>query len=719
MNALSELPSDLTTPLGGPDLLYWFDAVVDARCTPSEFSIALPEVCRHDPEAAKEALLLLDHFGNTGKLRVEDFRPLEQELQRLALGGLALHPQAGAAGREPSVPVQSTASPSISEPWISESADALAAPLREIDPTRAFIDEAADEEQFFEPQIDVTRIQPQIDEARVEPRVDATPAHASPQSADELIDDGFASESASEESASARVLRGRYVLLEELGLGGMGTVYRALDRNRAGLPRKQQYIAVKVLRDEYARRPEALKALRREFHQAQSLSHPGIVNVFDFDQDDGVYFVTMELLDGEPLASLMRRVLPNRLAREPALTILRELGDAMGYAHARDVLHLDLKPGNVMITLQGHVRVLDFGLAQTFMPEPWISEPAPSFNAATPAYASCERLSGEIPDVRDDIFSYACIAYELLSGRHPFERHSALDAKNERRKPRRISSLSRRQWQTLKSALSPDREERPESMEAVLEGMSLLEGPATWSPRASTSYPRRSSSPWLVAAGLAALAVLAYVGWTRMPPGLQDAVAEQTSALGTTLATTGSEARTWARAQYATWTERDRSSAVPTPNGGPAAIAASEPQVPGSSGPGAAIEPGNGTFMAPVDDADGTDDNAAAPSAAQAAPTPESPEPSATGSGPQSVDAEPSSSTAPAPAPTTPANGAPSSSATPAAVAEPAAGTPVADPRTTDVATHATPPKTGGGPGEDLCVLGGRTRSTNRPRWHG
>jgi serine/threonine protein kinase len=226
------------------------------------------------------------------------------------------------------------------------------------------------------------------------------------------------------------ILRDRYILHDEIGRGGAGIVYLAFDRNRAGLPHDQQYVALKVVRDEHARRPETLHALRREFHQAQSLSHPGIVNVFDFDHDGDTYFVTMELLDGEPLGQLMSAALPQPLARETAYQILGELGDAIAYAHERDVLHLDLKPGNVMVLRQGHVRVLDFGLAQTFMAEPWISDmPIPA--AATPAYASCERLVGDLPDVRDDIFSFACLAYEVLSGRHPFGRGSALEARGK------------------------------------------------------------------------------------------------------------------------------------------------------------------------------------------------------------------------------------------------------------------------------------------------
>ena len=114
-----------------------------------------------------------------------------------------------------------------------------------------------------------------------------------------------------------------------------------------------------------------------------------------------------------------------------AQRILDELGQAIAHAHDRGVLHLDLKPDNVMIDAQGHVRVLDFGIAQPRMAEPNGAVARPASPAATPAYASCERLIQEQPDVRDDIFSFSCLAYELLAGTHPFDRCSALNARKD------------------------------------------------------------------------------------------------------------------------------------------------------------------------------------------------------------------------------------------------------------------------------------------------
>ena len=317
------------------------------------------------------------------------------------------------------------------------------------------------------------------------------------------------------------VLRQRYVLEQELGRGGMGTVYRALDRNKSALPPKYRHVAVKVLLEEFARRPDALQALRHEAHQAQLLSHPGIVNVFDFDHDGDVYFITMELLEGELLSDLIERIRPGKLPREAATNILRDLGNAVAYAHSRGVLHMDLKPGNVMITTQGDVRVLDLGLAHPHRTEPWISDHAPSFLAATPTYASCEQLAGVTPDVRDDVFSFACVAYELLSGEHPFGRSSAQEARDQGYRPRRPRGLSRRQWRTLQQGLAWTRSDRPSSLADLLEGLELGAAPQRGQPM--QRFERTPARPgisrwWLTIAGLGIVAAGIYVAWNRWAP---------------------------------------------------------------------------------------------------------------------------------------------------------------------------------------------------------
>ena len=323
-------------------------------------------------------------------------------------------------------------------------------------------------------------------------------------------DDQYADEPVLAPIDEPRMVRGRYVLEAEIGRGGVGSVYRALDLNRAGLPPEHRHVALKILGENAARRPDAVDALRLEYHQAQSLSHPGIVNVFDFDHDGDTYFVTMELLDGESLGELIRRLLPNKLPLEAATRVLRELGEAIVYAHDRGVLHLDLKPDNVMVDADGHVRVLDFGIAQTQTAEPRTPHVRSTAPAATPAYASCERLVQERPDVRDDIFSFSCIAYELLAGKHPFDRSSALKARKDGRKARRIQDLSRRQWAALESGLTWAREDRPANMRELLQGLALHSSAPAGTPTRRVTW-RRAAAVTLVMLGSAAL-----LNWARI-----------------------------------------------------------------------------------------------------------------------------------------------------------------------------------------------------------
>ena len=130
----------------------------------------------------------------------------------------------------------------------------------------------------------------------------------------------------------------------------------------------------------------------------------------------------MELLEGERLGQLIQRA-GGRLPRRYALAIIRDIGAAIAHAHSRGVVHADLKPHNIMITRDGHVRVLDFGSGAVRPGEPWISELSPGgdYRQATPQYASCEQLQGWCADPRDDIYALACMAYQLLAGKHPFD----------------------------------------------------------------------------------------------------------------------------------------------------------------------------------------------------------------------------------------------------------------------------------------------------------
>ncbi len=279
-----------------------------------------------------------------------------------------------------------------------------------------------------------------------------------------------------------RVLRNRYVLESRLGSGGMGTVFKALDRYRCDLPLADRFVAVKFLHEKAAGTAGRLARLRREFYCAQALSHPNIVKVYELDRDGDEEFFTMEFLDGELLSRVIEHVDPLSMSRSRAWAIIVELAAGLAHAHARNVVHADLKPQNIMITKSGEVRILDFGASSTETAEKGGS------SAVTPAYASCELLEGQRAEPRDDLFALACVAYELLAGQHPFQRRRATDARDLGMTIQRPRGLTRQQWRTLSQGLAWRREERSLSVEDWI--AHLYRGPLaarrSWRPGRST-----------------------------------------------------------------------------------------------------------------------------------------------------------------------------------------------------------------------------------------
>ena len=268
------------------------------------------------------------------------------------------------------------------------------------------------------------------------------------------------------------VLRGRYVLEKRLGSGGKGTVFKALDRYRADLPEAQQYVAIKILHATADNREKLLAKLRREFYCAQMLSHRNIVNVFELDRDGDVDFFTMEFLDGELLSGVMERLHPLPISRPQAWAIIREIGSGLAHAHARNVIHTDLKPHNVMITHSGEVRILDFGASSDSAkqsPEDRLG-PRHADSAVTPAYACCELLAGRPADPRDDIYALACLSLRIACGSasSAFQRRRSTEARDLGIVPKRPPDLTRRQWQALTTGLSWHRAGRSISVPAWL-----------------------------------------------------------------------------------------------------------------------------------------------------------------------------------------------------------------------------------------------------------
>jgi serine/threonine protein kinase len=262
---------------------------------------------------------------------------------------------------------------------------------------------------------------------------------------------------------STVLINGRFLLKEEIGSGGMGIVFRAIDRRKTEARDPNPQVALKILNSQVARHPAALMALQREARKAQSLAHPNVATVFDFDRDDDLAYMTMELLRGRSLEEVLRDE-SKKLDREAALSVVRGIAEGLAYAHRKGIVHSDLKPGNVFLTDEGVTKILDFGIARA-MPGvtagPRDLFDASSLGAGTLAYATAEMIGGGDPHPADDVYALGLIAYQLFTGKHPYQRLSAPKAREAGLKAAPPPGLSRRQWRVLEQSLSFDRELRP------------------------------------------------------------------------------------------------------------------------------------------------------------------------------------------------------------------------------------------------------------------
>lgn len=271
-------------------------------------------------------------------------------------------------------------------------------------------------------------------------------------------------------------LNGRFVLEECIGFGGMGTVYKALDLRKLEASDRKPYIAIKVLNVQFRGHPKSLITLQREAKKAQALAHPNIVTVYDFDRDGPTVFLTMEYLSGKPLSRILRSPDFKGMPFDKAWHIANGMGKALAYAHERGFVHCDLKPANVFLTDRNEVKVIDFGISRVFQkPEDdadvTVFDPG-SLGGLTPAYASPEMLERLEPDPRDDIYALACITYEMLTGRHPFDRLSATQARGAGMKPARPRNLGWSQWQALRHGLAFERKARTPTVARFAQEMS-------------------------------------------------------------------------------------------------------------------------------------------------------------------------------------------------------------------------------------------------------
>jgi serine/threonine protein kinase len=316
-------------------------------------------------------------------------------------------------------------------------------------------------------------------------------------------------------------LLGRFKLRRIIGRGGMGVVFAANDLQMQGEPP----VAVKLLNETMRANPIADVALQRECRKVRMLANDAIVRVFEFYRAGSDAFITMELLEGESLDLLIKRF-PDGMPFGDAWPIIRDAAEALAYAHRQDppFVHSDFKPSNVFLAENGQVKVLDFGVARAARsPDSSVSglslfDPA-KYGALTPAYASCEMLARLNADPRDDVYALACVTYELLAGKHPFDRTPADQARMLKLKPKAIAQLGARRNAALARGLAFQRSDRTPSVQKFITDLAPPDWPAA---RASRTL-RVARKTAILAVSALAVVVGGYWLWGQprhKPPAL-------------------------------------------------------------------------------------------------------------------------------------------------------------------------------------------------------
>src|SRR5450631_340515 len=250
---------------------------------------------------------------------------------------------------------------------------------------------------------------------------------------------------------------GRYEIVAELGRGAMGVVYKARDSQI------DRMVAVKTV-SLMGQEPDEEKEFRLRFnHEAQAagrLHHPGIVAIFDVGEspENGDPYIVLEYVAGESLNRILSR--EKKLPLETALQLVEEVAEALDYAHAQGVIHRDIKPGNILMTVDGHAKIADFGIAKLNLAHFTL----PGKVLGTPAYMSPEQLSGEGVDGRSDLFSLGVILYAMVTGHSPFQGDSATTVcfKVANREPLAASALDMTLPRELDEVISRAMAKNPE-----------------------------------------------------------------------------------------------------------------------------------------------------------------------------------------------------------------------------------------------------------------
>jgi len=309
--------------------------------------------------------------------------------------------------------------------------------------------------------------------------------------------------------APGALLGTRYEIVQILGQGGMGAVYKAKDLEL------DRVVALKVIRPDLASHPDILQRFKQELILARQITHRNVIRIFDLSEAGGIKFITMEFIEGQDLKSLVTE--KGRVSFEEAAKFIEQVCLALEAAHAEGVVHRDLKPQNIMVDKQGRASVMDFGIARSVEAGGMTMT---GMVVGTPEYMSPEQVMGERVDVRSDLFTLGVIFYELLVGAMPYQSDSLQGAmfKRTREIPKPPKEVDPNVPQILSDitakCLQIDPSKRYQSAREILSDLQAWTGGATRSPVTGLQRRALASSPLLWVAVALLIAALAAVGWS-------------------------------------------------------------------------------------------------------------------------------------------------------------------------------------------------------------
>ncbi|MDJ0748710.1 MAG: protein kinase [Woeseiaceae bacterium] len=380
---------------------------------------------------------VLQERYDAGELRTETFQLVKSMLDHYVTEDIPTSPLEGSR----SAPAKPTASAKPS---------ARATPVVDIKPPKRVA---------REPSIDKTALESHVDDAFSSTAV--LPAGDLPTAVND----------AESRVQVGSVLRDRFLLQKKISGGSMGVVYKALDRRLAEAGSEQTSVAIKILSPNLSGDGNALRALQQEAAKTRCLVHPHIVRFIDLDRDDDLYFLILEWLEGRTLADILDSPDARSIDAEAALRIVRQVGEALDYAHRCGIVHADVKPANIMMLPNGDAKLFDFGVARVRQKQNEADFDPGVLGALTPAYSSMQVLGGEEPVATDDVFSLGCLMYRLIAGYRVFGPRNAAEASEEGMKAQPPQGMDDARWKVLRKALSYSRVTRFNTIREFLDAL--------------------------------------------------------------------------------------------------------------------------------------------------------------------------------------------------------------------------------------------------------